>query len=183
MDQKLEIGGISGCGDSYLEFIFYHFKLFRLSAILRDAAGAVRSDGGKGLGCCYMIGREQNSCVLGHVIGLLFCLYVKLFLPSIFHFVVFRSSLSCIALAIEFANKDGIKKLGFLIQMNVQVYPFRLTQKYKASEQLFECKRNFHGIVCNSGCMEYCELPSVLHRVLKCEFFAKGTEKCKILGL
>ena len=59
-------------------------KLFRLHAISQDAAGAVRSYSGEGPGYCYMIGRGPNSCLLGHVTGLLICLYVKLFLPSIF---------------------------------------------------------------------------------------------------
>ena len=83
MDQKFEFGGNIGYGDSYLEFFFRHFKVFRLQSILHDAAGAVRAHSGKGLGYCYMIGRGPNSCLLGHVTGLLFCLYVKNFLPSI----------------------------------------------------------------------------------------------------
>ena len=49
MDQKF-FGGTIGYGDSYLEFLFRHFKVFKLHAILRDAAGAVRAHSGKGLG-------------------------------------------------------------------------------------------------------------------------------------
>ena len=89
MDQKFKFGGTNGYGDSYLEFLFRHFKVFRLHAILHDAAGAVRAQSGKGPVYCYMIGREPNSCLLGHVTGLLFCFYVKIFLPSIFNTVVF----------------------------------------------------------------------------------------------
>ena len=89
MDQKLIFGGTIGYGYSYLEFLFRHFKEFRLRATLRHAAGAVRAHSGKGPSYCYMIGRGTNSCLLGHVTGLLFCLYVKLFLPSIFNFVDF----------------------------------------------------------------------------------------------
>ena len=66
-----------GTGNSYLELLFRHFKVFRLHAILCDAAGAVRAHSGKGPGYCYMIRRGPNSCLLGHVTGLLFCLYVK----------------------------------------------------------------------------------------------------------
>ena len=84
MDQKFKFGGTLGYGGSYLEFSFRHFKVFRLHAILHDAAEAVRAHSGKGPGYCYMIGRGLNSCLLGHVTVLLFCLYVKLFLPSIF---------------------------------------------------------------------------------------------------
>ena len=89
MDQKYKFGGTIGYGDSYLEFFFRHFKVFRLHAILHDAAGAVRAHSGKGPGYCYMIGRGPNSCLLGHVTELLFCLNVKIFLPSIFNSVDF----------------------------------------------------------------------------------------------
>ena len=74
LGQKLIYGGTIGCGDSYLEFLFRHFKVFRLHAILHDAAGTVRAHSGKALGYCYMIERGPNSCLLGHVTGLLFCL-------------------------------------------------------------------------------------------------------------
>ena len=53
-----------------------------------------------------MIGRRPNSCLLGHVTGLLFCFHVKLFLPSIFNSVDFRNSLSLIVLAIELTVKN-----------------------------------------------------------------------------
>ena len=89
MDQKFKFGGTIGYGDSYLEFLFRHFKVVRLHAILHDAAGAVRALSGKRPGYCYMIGRGPNSSLLGHVTGLLFCLYLKLFLPSIFGSVDF----------------------------------------------------------------------------------------------
>ena len=89
MDQTFKFGGTNGYGDSHLEFRFRHFKVFRLHAILHDAAGAVRAHSGKGPGYCYMIGRGPNSCLLGHVTGLLFCLCVKIFLSSIFNSVDF----------------------------------------------------------------------------------------------
>ena len=44
---------------------------------------------GKGPGYCYMIGRGPNCCVLGHVTELLFCLFLKIFLPSIFDLIDF----------------------------------------------------------------------------------------------
>ena len=86
VDQKIKFGETIGYGDSYLEFLFRHFKVFRLHAIQHDAAGAVQAHSGKGHGYCYMIGRGPNSCLLGQVTGLLCCLYVKIFLPSIFQF-------------------------------------------------------------------------------------------------
>ena len=87
MDQKCKLGGLIGYGNSYLYSVFRYSKDFRLHAILHDAAGAVRPHTGKGPGYCYMIGRGPNSRLLGHVTGLLFCLYVKIFLPSIFNSV------------------------------------------------------------------------------------------------
>ena len=87
MDQNFIFGGTIAFGDSYLDFLCRHFKVFRPHAVLHDAAGAECAHNGKGPGYCYMIGRGPNSCLLGHVIGLFFCLYVKLFLPSIFNSV------------------------------------------------------------------------------------------------
>ena len=47
MDQKIKIGGTIGYRNSYLEFFFRHFKVFRLHAILHDPAGALGSHSGK----------------------------------------------------------------------------------------------------------------------------------------
>ena len=85
MDQKFKFGGLIGYGNSYLDSVFRYTKVFRLHAILHYAAGAVRLRTGKGPGYCYMIDRGPNCCLLGHVTGLLFCLYVKTILPSIFN--------------------------------------------------------------------------------------------------
>ena len=89
MDQKFKFGGTIAYGDSYLEFLVRHFKIFRLHAILHDAAGAVRAHSRKGPVYCYRFGRGPNSCLLGHVTGLLFCLYAKIFLPSVFNSIDF----------------------------------------------------------------------------------------------
>ena len=77
MHQKHKFVGTLGYGNSYLELLFRHFKKFRLHAILHDAAEAVRAHSGKSPGYCYMIGRGPSSCLLGHLTGLLFCLYVQ----------------------------------------------------------------------------------------------------------
>ena len=89
MDQKFIFGGTIGYGESYLEFLFRHFKIIRIHAKRHDAAGALRAHNGKGPGYCYMIGRGPNSCLLGHVTGLLVFLYVKIFVPSNFNPVDF----------------------------------------------------------------------------------------------
>ena len=89
MDQKFKFGGSIGHGGSNLKFLFRHFKVLRLHAILHDAAAAVRANSGKGLGYCHMMGRGQKTCLLGHVTGLLFRRYVTIFLPSISNSVDF----------------------------------------------------------------------------------------------
>ena len=47
MDQNFKFGGTIGYGDSYLEFFFRHFNVFRLHTLLDDAAGAVRTHSAK----------------------------------------------------------------------------------------------------------------------------------------
>ena len=89
MDEKFKFVGLIGYGNSYLDSKFRYSKVFRLYVIYQDAVGAFRSHSGKGPGYCNMIGRGPNSCLLGHVTGLLFCLSVKILLPSIFNSVDF----------------------------------------------------------------------------------------------
>ena len=113
MDQKFKFGGTIGYGDWYLQFSLLHFKVFRLLAILLNAAGAVRAHSGKRPGYCYLIGRGPTSCLLGHVIELLFCLLVKLFLLSILNFLDFWSSMSCIVLDIELTGMNVVRNWGF----------------------------------------------------------------------
>ena len=79
MDQKYKFGGNLGYGDSYMVFLFRHFKVFIHNPKLYDAAGALPAHSGKSLGHCYMIGWGPNSCFLGHVTGLFLCFYEKLF--------------------------------------------------------------------------------------------------------
>ena len=79
INQNFGFGGTIGYGDSYLEFLFRHLKVFRLHVIQHDAAGAMPAHSGKGPGDVYMVGRGPNS---SHVTGLHFCFYEKLFLPS-----------------------------------------------------------------------------------------------------
>ena len=79
MNELYPHGGLIGYGDSYLDSVLSHSKVFRLRAILHDAAGAVYTEKRKGPGCCYMIGRGPNWCLFRHIPGLLFCLYLKFF--------------------------------------------------------------------------------------------------------
>ena len=56
MDQKSPFEGLIGYGNSDLDSVLRYSRVFRLHAILHDAAGAVRAHSGKGPGYCYMIG-------------------------------------------------------------------------------------------------------------------------------
>ena len=47
MDQKFNFGGLIGYRNLYLDSVFRYSKVFKLHAILHDAAGAVRSHTGK----------------------------------------------------------------------------------------------------------------------------------------
>ena len=183
MDQKIKFGGTIGYGDWYLEFLFHHFKVFRLHAILHDAAGAVRAYSDKRPGYCYMIGRGPNSCLLGHVTGLLFCLYVKIFLPSIFNSVDFCNSMSLIVLDIELTKKNIIKELGLYIDGSVQGFSFCPPKAFKPNKQTTWNTSHLHGIAWSSGKLEYEKLLAVFYdmKLLNAEVFAKGLEKCRLL--
>ena len=181
MDQKFIFAGTSGYGDSYLHFQFRLFKVFKLHAILHDAAGAVGARSGKGLGYCYMIGRGPNSCLLGHVTGQNFCLDLKAFRSSTLNSVDLWSSITCILLDIEPADINDFKELGVRLTGN-SVLSLRPPMKYKLTKQAFWCTRNVHGIVWNSRCFYYFELPNILPRDVNGKYFAKGTENCNILG-
>ena len=135
MDQKNKFGGLIGYGNSYLDSVFRYSKVFRLHAILHDAAGAVRAHSNKGPGYCYMIGRGPNSGLLGHVTGLLFCLYVKISLPSIFNYVSFWSSMFCLVLDIELIDKNVFKELGLFIDGSVQGFSFCPSKSFKPNKQ------------------------------------------------
>ena len=91
VDKKFKFGGRIGYGNFCLDSLFRHFKLFRLHATQHNTSGAVRAHTGKGLGYCYMIGRGPNSCLLGHMTGLLFRLYVRIFLSPLSILLIFET--------------------------------------------------------------------------------------------
>ena len=166
MDQKFNFGGTIGYGNSYLELLFRHFKVFKLQAKLHDAVGAVRAQSGKGLGYCYMIGRGPNSCLLGQVTGLLSCHNVKLFLPSIFYFQLCRLLKQYVLHCTRYwvGRENTIQELGVFLDGKVQGYSFRPPKKYKPTKWAFWSTRNLHGFVLNSGCLDYSELSNILRR-------------------
>ena len=183
MDQKIKIDGTIGYGDSYMEFLFRQFKMFRLHAKPHDAAGAVRAHSGTRLGYCYMIGGGPISCLLGHVTGLLLCLYVKIFLPSIFNSVDVWSSMSLIVLDIELTVGNIFKELGLHIDGFLQGFSFCLPKIFKPNRQTTWNTSHLHGIAWSSGKLDYEKLFAVFYdkKVMNAEVFAEGLEKCRLL--
>ena len=183
MDRKYKFGWTIGYGNSYLELLFGHFKIFRLHAILHDAAGAVRAHSGKRPGYCYMIRRGLNSCLLGHVTWLLFCLYVKIFLPSIFNSVDFWTSMSLIVLDVELPDKNIIKELGLYIDCSLQGFLFCPPKTFKPNKQTTWNTSHLHGIAWSSGKLEYEKLFAIFYdiKLMNAEVSAKEHKKCRLL--
>ena len=183
MDQKIKFGWTIGYGDSYLEFLIRHFKVFRRHAILYDAAGAVRAHSSKGPGYRYKIGRGSNSCLLGHVTGLLFCFYVKFFLPSIFNSVDSWNSMFLIVQDKELTEKNIIKELGLYIDGSLQGFPFvhqrlvNLKNRQHGRQVIYmEMREVVESWIMIISLLSFCDI-----KVMNAEVFAKGLEKCRLL--
>ena len=183
MDHKFKFGGTIGYGNSYLEFSFRSFKVFRLHAILHDAAGAVQAHSAKRVGYCFLIGQGGNSSLLGLVTGLLFCFCVKLFLPSFFNSVDFWSSMSLVVLDEELTEKNIIRELGLYIGGSLQVFSICPPKTFKPNKQTTWNTSHLHGIAWSSGKLDYDKLFAVFYdiNVMNAEVFPKGLEKCRLL--
>ena len=183
LDQEFKFGGTIGYGDSYLDSVFRYFKVFRLHAILHDAAGALRLQTGKGPGFCYMIRRGPKCCLLDHVTGLLFCLYVKIFLPSHFNSIDFRTSMSLIVLDIELTEKNIIKELVLFNDGSVQGFSFSPPIIFKTKKQTSWNTSHVHGIAPSSGKLEYEKLFADFYdeKVMNAKVFPKGFGKGRLL--
>ncbi len=73
-------GGTIGIGNSKLHHILKYSKVLRLHAIFHDAAGFMKAQHDIGPGYCYLFSNFPiNSCFLGHISGITYCLYLKLF--------------------------------------------------------------------------------------------------------
>ena len=115
--------------------------------------------------------------------GLLFCLYVKLFLPSIFDCVDFWSSMSLFVLDMELTEKNIIKELGLFIDGSLQGFSFCPPKTFKPNKQTSWNTKHLHGIAWSSGKLDYDHLFAVFYdiKVMNAEVFAKGLEKCRLL--
>ena len=144
-----------------------------------DAAGAVRAHSGKGPWYCYMIARRPNSCLLGQVTGLLFCPYVKIFLPSIFNSVDFWNSMSLIVLDIELTDKNINQELGLCIDGSLQGFSFCQPKTCKPNKHTTWKTSHLHGNAWSSVKLDYDEFFAVFYdiKVMKAEVLAKGFEE------
>ena len=131
-----------------------------------------------------MIGRDPNSCLFGHVTGLHFFLYVKVFLPRIFNSVDFWSSMTLIVLDIELTEKNIIKELGRSIDGSLQGFSFCPPKTFKPNKQTSWNTKHLHGIAWSSGKLVYEKMFAVFYdiKVMNAEVFAKGLEKCWVLS-
>ena len=176
-------GGLISYGDSHLDEIFRFFKVFRLHAKQHDTAGAVYLHKDKGPEYCYMIGRGPNSCLLGHGTGLLFCLSLKLLVPSFFNLVGILF-MSLLVLDIELAEKNVVKELGVYIDGQVFGYSFKPPKNYQPTHQILWYTQNLHKIDWKSGQLDYSCINTMLAelRLYRAEYFAKGVEKGNFLS-
>ena len=78
-------GGIICTDNSSVEKYLKISKVLRLHAILHDAGGFIYEIYNQGPGYSYMLPWKSSNCFSGHLSGILFCLYIKVFHPSIFH--------------------------------------------------------------------------------------------------
>ena len=84
IDQNFPHGGLNGYGNSILDFLLARSKRFRLHAILHDSAGAVKATTNQGPVFCYMLPQFLSSCLLGHITGLFFCIFIRICHPHLF---------------------------------------------------------------------------------------------------
>ena len=130
-----------------------------------------------------MIRRGPNCCLLGHVTGLLFCLYVKIFLPSIFNLIDFWVCISLIVIDIEPTEKNIIKELGLFLMVLYKDFQF-------VSQRFLNLINRQHGTqiiymelreVVENWNMRSCLLSFTTKKVMNADVFAKGLEKCRLL--
>ena len=82
-------GGLIGIDNSSLDTYLKSHKFLRLHAILHDASGFIAEDSQKGPGYSYVLPCPITNAYIGHMTGLLFCLFVKTFKRSLFNLLEF----------------------------------------------------------------------------------------------
>ena len=138
-------GGFNGCGYTYLEFLFCHFKVIRLHGMLHDAAWSVPARSGKGPGYLYLIGRRPFLRVLWSRDWTTTLVERKTL--SVFLFplrqLLEQYILHCIRYWASSRNQYyGVRSVS---DRNVQWYSICPQKKKKPTKQAFRCRRNLHG--------------------------------------
>ena len=77
-------GGLIGIDNSSLDKYLKSYKFLRLHAILHDASGFIAEHSQKGLGYSYALPCPITNAYIGHMTGLMFCLFVKTFKRNLF---------------------------------------------------------------------------------------------------
>ena len=85
-------GGLIGIDNSSLDKYLKVSKILRLHAFLHDAGGFIFGTYNQGPGYTYMLPWISSNCFSGHLSGIFFCLYIKIFHLSIFSLIVMLSS-------------------------------------------------------------------------------------------
>ena len=89
--------------------------------------------------------------------------------------------MSCIVLDFQLADKNFIEELGFFLWecSGILVSSCKKAKTYKTSVLVY---KKFERNGENSGRLDYRELANILTTAVKGEYFAKVTEKRKILN-
>ena len=75
-------GGLIGPGKTYMDRCLKYFKLFRMHAVFHDAFGFMKSNSDLGPGYVYAVTEKPlfvKNMLPGHLSGLAYWLYLKLF--------------------------------------------------------------------------------------------------------
>ena len=154
--------------DSYLDSVFCYTKVFRLHAILHDAAGAVRLQTGEEPGYCHMIGQGPNCFWL--VTGLAdwpIILSVGKNL-SILHFqfnrLLSQYVIDRIRISMSLIVIDIFKELGLFIDISLQEF-FCPPKTFKPNKQTTWNTSHLYETARSSGKLEYEKLFAVFYNI------------------
>ena len=88
ISEECPYGGLVGSGNSKLELVLGRFRLFQIHAAFHDACGFMKAKYNVGPGYCYAFPCSINSCFLGHISGMIYCLYLKIFKPKFWDILI-----------------------------------------------------------------------------------------------
>ena len=91
--------------------------------------------------------------------------------------------MSCVVLEIELADINAIDELGVFIDGKVQGYSFRPPTNANPQSKQLGVQKTCTKLCGTVDVWIFSELPNILPSDVEGENFAKGTEKCMILGI